>query len=132
VKLLDTTLLVDVLRKREPAHRVLLAMEAAGERCATTEVNVFELLMGAYRRGRPDPNRLEGIAKLLDRLDVLPLERSGASRAAEVLHKLRAEGRDLGLLDALVVGIALASGCDAIVTRVEGYRPIRGLRVETY
>ena len=54
------------------------------------------------------------------------------SRAAEVLHKLRAEGRDLGLFDALVVGIALASGCDAIVTRVEGYRPIRGLRVETY
>jgi tRNA(fMet)-specific endonuclease VapC len=132
VKLLDTTFLVDVLRRHEAARKLILEMEAAGERGATTEVNAFELFVGTYRRGRAVSERFEGVRKILDRLEVLPLERSGAGKAAELLAKLRADGRDIGLLDALVAGIALAAGCDTIVTRDESFRRTPGLRVQTY
>lgn len=132
MRLLDTTFLVDSLRRNEGARQIILAMEEAGERGATTEVNAFELLLGAYRRGRPNARRLSEIEKLLDRLDVLPLDRAAASRAAAILSMLRTRGRDIGLLDALIAGIGLASGIDTIVTRDEGFRRVPGLQVQTY
>lgn len=132
MKLLDTTVLVDLLRRQDKARRIVLSMEEAGEPGGTTEVNAFELLMGTYRRGRSDPKKRTDVEKLLSRLEVLPLDRLGAGRAAEVLSKLRADGEDIGLLDALVAGIALASGYGTIVTRDEGFRRVPGLRVQTY
>jgi len=132
MKLLDTTLLVDFLRRREGARRVVLAMEERGEPAGTTEGNAFELLLGAYPRGRLDPKRLAPVEKLLNRLEVLPLTRPASMQAAEILSKLRAEGRDIGLLDALIAGVAIASGCDTIVTHDEGFRRVPGMKVETY
>jgi predicted nucleic acid-binding protein len=132
MKLLDTTILVDFLRRQDPARQAVQAMEEAGERVGTTEVNAFELLLGAYASGRANPGRLAAVEKLLNRLEVIPLNRAGAVRAAQVLSALRAGGRDGGVLDALIAGITLASGYDTIVSRDEGFRRIPGLKVETY
>lgn len=132
MKLLDTTFLIDVLRKRESAGRVVAAMEAAGERGAAAEISAFELLVGVYRRGRIDRDRMAGVETVLRGVDVLPLNRAGAARAAEVLARLRAEGKDIGLLDALIAGAGLAAGCDTIVTRDEAFRRVPGLKVQTY
>ncbi len=132
MKLLDTAFLVDVLRKHEGARRAIDVMEGAGERGATTEVSAFELLLGAHRRGRIVAERLAAVETLLGPMDVLPLDRRGASRAADILARLRTEGKDIGILDALIAGIALAAGYDTIVTRDEAFRRVPGLRVETY
>lgn len=132
MKLLDTTVLVDLLRRQEAAQRIVQSMEEAGERGGTTEVNAFELLLGAYRRGRLDPGRRADVERLLDRIDVLALDRRGAARAAEILSKLHADGRDIGVLDALIAGIALAYGYETIVTRDEGFHRVPGLQVQTY
>ena len=132
MRLFDTTLLIDFARKREGAQRIVEEAEALGERCATTEVNAFELLLGAFRHGRASPDRLTELERLLSRLDVLPLERPGALRAAEIGSKLRGDGREIGTLDALIAGIALAAGYDTIVTRDEAFRRVPGLKVQTY
>ena len=132
MRLLDTTLLIDFVRRRESAERLVRGAEARGERCATTEVNAFELLMGAFPSGRVNPNRVAELQRFLERLDVLSLDRAGAMRAAEIASKLRAEGRDLGAFDALIAGIALAAGYDTIVTRDEAFRRVPGLHVQTY
>jgi len=132
MRLLDTTILIDFVRRRDAARRIVQEAEEAGERCATTEVNAFELLMGTFSKGRVRPDRRDEVQRFLRRLDVLPLERTGALRAAEIASRLRAEGRDIGALDAIIAGIALASGYDTIVTRDESFRRIPGIRVETY
>lgn len=41
-------------------------------------------------------------------------------------------GRDIGALDALTAGIALASGYNTVVSRDDSFRRVPGLRVETY
>ena len=132
MKIFDTTFLVDFLRRAPEAKRLAQDLEDRGERPATTEVNAFELLLGTVSNGRVHPSRRDDIQRLMDRLDVLPLDRAGALRAAEIASKLRAEGRDLGALDALIAGIALASGRNTIVTRDESFRRVPGIRVETY
>lgn len=70
--------------------------------------------------------------RLLSRFDVLPLDRAGAISAAELSAKLVTRGRALGALDALVAGIALASGYTTIVTRDTDFRRVPDLRVESY
>ncbi|TLZ59003.1 MAG: type II toxin-antitoxin system VapC family toxin [Methanobacteriota archaeon] len=132
MRLLDTTVLVDFLRRKENARRFVQGLEEQGARGATTEVNAFELLAGAYSRGRPVAARLAAVEKLLGRVDVLPLNRPGAARAAETFSRLRGEGKDIGILDALIAGIALASGYDTIVTRDESFRGVAGLRTQSY
>ena len=132
MKILDTTLLVDFMRRRLEARHVVEKLENAGERPATTEVNAFELAAGTYVDGRVDKVKFAQVQQTLGRLDVLVLDRAGAFKAAELLSKLRAAGRTVGTLDLLVAGIALASGYDTIVTRDEGFRAIPGLRLETY
>ena len=132
MRLLDTTLLVDFVRRKEAAQHVIRDAEARGERCTTTEMNAFELLMGGFGRGRPNAARLTELQRFLDTRDVLPLERAGALRAAGIAARLRSEGRDLGTLDVLIAGAALAAGYDTIVTRDEAFRRVPGLKVQTY
>ena len=131
-KLLDTTVLVDFLHRRPEAKRIIEEMEDRGERPATTEVNAFELLVGAHDNGRANGERLAHVQQLLQGLDVLVLDRAGALRAAELLSGLAARGRVPGVLDVLVAGVALASGYDTIVTNDEGFRRIVGVKVQTY
>lgn len=132
MKLLDTTLLVDFMRRRLEARHVVETIENAGERPATTEVNAFELAAGTFVDGRVDRVKFAQLQQTLGRLDVLVLDRAAAFKAAELHSKLRATGRGLGALDLLVAGIALASRYDTIVTRDRDFHGIPGLRVETY
>ncbi len=130
--MLDSTLLVDFLQRKEESRRVIARMEGEGARHFTTEVNAFELLVAAYAGGKLDPRRLAKTVGLLGRLHVLPLDRAGALEAAEISGKLRAAGRTVGVLDILTAGIARASGCDSIVTRDQDFCRIPGIRMETY
>lgn len=132
MRLLDTTVLVDFMRRRPEARRVVQEIEDAGERNVTTEINAFEILEGAFPDGKPDRAKFAHVQQILQRMDVLDLDRAGAARAAEIAARLRASGRRIGVLDVLVAGIALASGFDTIVTRDEDFRRIHGLKVETY
>jgi predicted nucleic acid-binding protein len=132
MKIFDTTFLVDFLRRAPEAKRLAQDLEDRGERPATTEVNAFELLVGAYEEGRINRERFAQVQQLLQGLDVLALDRAGAIRAAELLSGLSARGRTPGVLDILVAGIALASGYDTIVTNDEGFRRIPSIKVQAH
>ena len=132
MRILDTTFLVDFLRRAPEVKRLAQDLGDRGERPATTEVNAFELLVGAYEEGRINQERFAQVQQMLQGLDVLALDRAGAIRAAELLSGLSARGRTPGVLDILVAGIALASGYDTIVTNDEGFRRIQGIKVQTH
>ena len=132
MKIFDTTFLVDFLRRAPEAKRLAQDLEDRGERPATTEVNAFELLVGAYEEGRINRERFAQVQQMLQGLDVLALDRAGAIRAAELLSGLSARGRTPGVLDILVAGIALASGYDTIVTNDEGFRRIPSIKVQAH
>lgn len=132
MKGLDTTVLIDALRGEEGLRNILPALDEEG--VATTEVNVFEVLLGIYFAGGPRRSvRLDRTHAMLHDLLVLPLQRGGADRAAQVAAQLVREGRAIATGDALTAGILLDHGIDTVVTRdVEHFRRIRGLSVETY
>ncbi len=132
MKGLDTTVLIDALRRDAGLAETVPALEEEG--VATTEVNVFETLLGLYFDGGPRlAIRLDKTHAFLQDLLVLPLQRGGAERAAQLAAQLAREGRTIGTGDALTAGILLDHGISTVVTRdVEHFRRIRGLKVETY
>jgi predicted nucleic acid-binding protein len=131
MKCLDTSLLIDLTRGRPKAAE---AVERALEDGAiTTELNAFELYAGAHESGRPVEETMAAIARILRRIDVLPLTRQASLRAASILSLLRSRGQDIGTLDTLIAAISLVHGIDTIVTdNVIHFRRVPGIKVETY
>ena len=131
VTCLDTSALIDAMRNQPEARRAV--EEAAETGVVTTEVNVYELFVGAHRAGRMVASEVERIRRGLDEIEVLNLVRPASIRAAALTSALRSRGGAVGVLDVLVAAIALVHGVTRILTRdVADFRRIPGLHVETY
>jgi len=115
--LLDTTFLIDLLRKRENA--IKKAVELSGKnRLATTYVNIYELLLGVYSvEGIDYEKKLQDAERLLEKLEILILEKQSAIISAKIGGALSLEGQMIGDVDNMIAGIALANNISTIVTR---------------
>ena len=97
----DTDVLIDALRGRQPAAgRVAEGLEAGA--LATTAVTVFELLSGA--KGR---RQMESIGALLGALPVLPFDAAAGEEAASLRRKLEGRGEGIGMADYLIAGVCV-------------------------
>ncbi len=77
-----------------------------------TSITVFEVHFGLeiMSPGKRRTALLQAFERLLDKLDhrVAPLDHDAAQRAAELMARLRKQGRPRELRDAMIAGIALA------------------------
>ncbi len=128
---LETTFLVDLLRRSPSALAKLRDLEDAGERLATTQVNLVELYVGAYRS--PDPEAaLTQLEELVGSLDLLEFGREECAVCGRVIAGLLSAGESIGAIDVIAGCLALAHGETVITRNVEHYRRIPGLSVESY
>lgn len=119
----DTDVLIDALRGREPARSRIADALAAGQ-LATTAVTAFELRSGA------DTDRTRAaIERLLAPLEIMPLDEAAAGRAAEVRRRLEAAGTPIGMADYLIAGICLMRSASLLTRNVSHFRRIEGLRL---
>ncbi len=131
VTCLDTSVLIDAMRNRPEARTAIEAASEAG--IVTTEVNVYELYVGAHRAGRMVEPEIRRMARGLDEIEILALVRPATIRAAALTSLLRSRGGTVGVLDVLIAAIALVHGVTRILTRdVADFRRIPGVRVDTY
>ncbi|MEX0993543.1 MAG: PIN domain-containing protein [Solirubrobacterales bacterium] len=101
--LLDTTVLVDVLRGREGAARGLLMLRERGDTPCTCAINVEETVRG-LREGERDR-----AAALLTGLTVIPLGRSEGELAGRWRGDYAKRGRTLAQADCLIASAASLS-----------------------
>lgn len=99
--LLDSDVLIDYLRGREPVRTALQKLFSAG-RLRTTVINQFELLAGSRQTAQG-----RSVADLLAVLKILDLDTESASVAGQLKRDLTAAGNDIGMADCLIAGIAL-------------------------
>lgn len=102
--LLDTTVLIDLLRGRGGAAERLRALRSAADRPYTSPVNVEEIFRGL----RP----AEGAAAdvLLGGLRIVPLRADQGRHAGEWRRAFGERGRTLAQADCLIAAAALAVG----------------------
>jgi len=98
--LLDTTVLIDVLRGRPAAARVL-ALRSTGDQPATSAINVEEIVRGLRPEEQPVADHL------FSGLLVLPVGRPEAEAAGAWRRELAAAGRTAHQADCLIAATAL-------------------------
>jgi predicted nucleic acid-binding protein len=103
--LLDTSVLIDVLRSRRGRRELLAELVRGGHGLATTALNVAEVFAGM----RPEEQtRTEAF---LDALDCYPLTRTAGQLAGTFKSQWAKKGRTLTIADAIVAAITLERNC---------------------
>jgi predicted nucleic acid-binding protein len=104
VVLLDTTVVIDLLRGRAEAVRRLRALRDSGDRPCVCAVNVEETVRG-LRPAEEEPAR-----RLFQGLRVVPLGEPEGWQAGEWRRTRAARGQTLTQADCLVAAAALSVG----------------------
>jgi tRNA(fMet)-specific endonuclease VapC len=125
--ILDTSFLVDLLRRRKVALDLLAELEERGASLCTTPITALELYRGAFLSANPERS-LAAAKKLLDSLIVLPLDDEAAIVFGALSARLRSEGKKIGDFDEVIASIALARDRE-IVTRDGHFREVAGIKV---
>ena len=108
--LLDTSVLIDVLRSRQGRRELLAQLARGGHNLATSALNVAEVFSGMR------PEEQEQTQAFLEALDCYPLSRMAGQLAGTLKNKWAKnkwarKGCTLTLADAIVAAIALEHSC---------------------
>jgi tRNA(fMet)-specific endonuclease VapC len=125
--LIDTSVLIDALRKDQAALRKISELEERGETLCTTQINVLELYKGAYSP-TSSKNGLEKVKKLLEALVILEIDEDVYDIFGELSSELRRRGKSIGDFDELIAAIALNHEA-AIVSTDGHFLSVPGLKV---
>lgn len=129
--MLDTTFLVDLLRKDRAAKERLQDLQDARALLKVPTTAIYELWEGAERSRNPHQEMADA-QRILDGCMVLPLEARHAMRAGRLSGALALRGEVLDDVDLLIAGTAIEED-EAVLTRnVRDFRRVPDLRVETY
>lgn len=122
--LLDTNILIDVSKGRQPASGVIARLLGSEYQLLTSPVVIGEFYTGAPR------GRYPSVDAWLDVMSLVPLTRVVALLAGEHRYEQARTGRTISLADALIGAAAMASGCVLLTNNVRDFRQ-PGLEVVT-
>jgi predicted nucleic acid-binding protein len=103
--LLDTNILIDVLRNRGDRRDVLADLVERGHTLATSVVNVGEVYAGMRSQEATETDRL------LRNIESYPMTYAIARHAGILKFAYSQKGKTLSLLDMIVAATALAHNC---------------------
>lgn len=129
--ILDTTLLIDLLRGDAKARSAVADLEKQGELLWIPTPALFELWEGVERADRPEKERRK-ISDVLDDYTVLPFDREHTARAGSLSGALVRRGEMIDPVDAQIAGVALAEGRAVLTRNAKHFHRVPGLAVETY
>ncbi len=128
MELIDSTLLIDILRKNKVPDKYLDKTNIF----VTTQINKFEVLKGVFLSNNYSEN-MENAIELFNNLQILELNEIGILKASQISANAMKQGKPIGDSDCLIAGIALSHGINTIITKnVKHFERIPGLKIETY
>jgi len=126
---LDTDIVVDYLRDREPGKSAFIDWRKRAESFITS-ITAFELLLGALFSSKREKRTME-VESLLDQQSILAFSREEARKAAEKGAELRAKGAMVEIRDLFNASICLTKRIPILTRNKAHYERITELVVET-
>jgi tRNA(fMet)-specific endonuclease VapC len=131
--LLDTDILLNLMKRAPPATLVVRLASVPAEEQFTSTIALGELMYGARRLREGTETLLERLEKiLLPNLSVLPFDADAARRYGELRAGLEVEGVSMGDAALRMAAIALAHGLTLATGNAQRYQRIPGLSVENW
>jgi predicted nucleic acid-binding protein len=103
--LLDTSVLIDVLRSRRERQVWLAGLARAGHILETSAVNLGEVYAGMR------PEEEARTKAFLDALLCHPIDAGVAEKAGRLKRRWADQGRTLTLADTIIAAVAIEQGC---------------------
>ncbi|MEA2032967.1 MAG: type II toxin-antitoxin system VapC family toxin [Euryarchaeota archaeon] len=125
--IVDTDILIDLLRKKDYAVSLVKKFEEESE-LATSAINAFELYRGAYKSRNQEKN-LASVKGLLNSLRMLNTDEDSMEMAGKITASLERDGNMIDIRDLLIASIALVNGFGVLTNNVEHFKRIKHLRV---
>jgi tRNA(fMet)-specific endonuclease VapC len=117
--ILDTDILVALLKGSPGAIQKITSIEEKGQIISTTIVTVYELLKGAYLSRRCDEN-LVRVTDVISNMQILDLTFNVCEEAAKIYKELKTRGKLVGEFDILIAAITRTNN-EELVTRDEHF-----------
>jgi tRNA(fMet)-specific endonuclease VapC len=125
--ILDTDILVALLKGETEADEAMMQINESGERVATTVVTAYELLRGVYISNNLEKN-LAQVHELLSNLEILDLTMQACEEASKIHRDLRKAGCLIGEFDMLIAAITRIHS-ETIMTRDDHFTWVQGIKV---
>lgn len=106
--LLDTSVLIDLLRRRNQRREFVAELVRAGHLLCTSMLNMAEVYAGMR------PAEEQDTEALFVGLDSYGLSSRSARLAGEMKNRWSRKGRTLTLADAIVAAVAIEQGCQLL------------------
>ncbi len=126
--IMDTDILVDVLRNVEKTVRFVEELESKGCMISTTVVNVFELYYGAYKSSKRLEN-LAAVRKLVEKMTILKMGIRSAEEAGNINAELEAEGEPIDIRDIIISAIAITKEHTLVTRNIRHLKRIKKLNL---
>lgn len=127
---LDTNICIALIQNSSKAVRRRLTFADRGA-VVMSAIVLFELVNGALRSGRPEPN-LQALRNLRSLVPTMDFDDSDAVEAARVRRELENSGTPIGPYDTLIAGHARARGLVLATNNVREFGRVQGLVVEDW
>jgi predicted nucleic acid-binding protein len=120
--LLDSSVLIDSLRSRRGRRQWLAELVRAGNRLATSALNLGEVYAGMR------PEEEAGTKAFLGALECHEITAGVAEMAGKLKRQWAQKGRTLTLADAIVAAVAMEQGCPLATDNRKDF-PMPGLQL---
>jgi len=120
---LDTSAIIDFLRKGEKTRRIIERENNRGDMVGITSISLFELLTPIFHRRLL--KREKGVRAFARESLFLGLDAAATDEAAKIMGSLLRIGKTVNALDVLISGIAVANGANEIVTSDKDFQTIQ-------
>jgi tRNA(fMet)-specific endonuclease VapC len=125
--ILDSTVVIGLLRNKREDVQLVRALEAEAE-LATTAVNAFEVYYGACKSKEVERN-LVSAKGFLSTLQLLAFDDGSAELAGKVFADLESEGKPVDVRDLFIGCIALSKGFTVVTHNKDHFQRIPRLHV---
>lgn len=114
--LLDTTILIDILRGETRAIAKIDELRSDSA-LYTTTLNIYEVLRGIKTLQKDKEKHLNALNILISNINIIDFGLSAAERASEIYSELRKKGAIIDSIDYLIAGTCISNGIYVIITR---------------
>ena len=130
-KLLDTSTLSEVMKKRDPGveRRAREYLEAHG-RFTFSILTRFEVLRGLY--AKKAESQIERFESLCAMSEILPLTDPIVVKGAQIYAELRDRGRMIDDADILIAATAMVSGLSLVTENLAHFERVPDLECESW
>jgi len=124
---LDSDILIDFLKEKDYAIKIIDKLKESDNDLCTTSVNTFELFRGVVKS--KDPRAIEPLNYLISYLKILNFNLNSSKKAAEIFEELMSKGETLDLADVMIASIVISNNETFITNNLNHFKRIPELKI---